>query len=171
MTDEILTPPPQELYVHYAKSNKTAHLGNEVTPMQTKHKPIIEYNADKHSHYTIMITDPDSPSRANRTIQSWISWLVINIPGNDIQSGEEVAMYTGTGPGLGIGLHRYVMLLFKQKGAVKLEEVYTTPAERILFSVERFAKKYDLGAAIAGNFILSQYDESVPELHKKIGFA
>lgn len=46
----------------------------------------------------------------------WHHWLVVNIPGNDIGKGETLSEYVGSGPPKGTGLHRYVMLVYKQPG-------------------------------------------------------
>jgi phosphatidylethanolamine-binding protein (PEBP) family uncharacterized protein len=54
--------------------------------------------------------DPDAPSRADPEFREWRHWLVVNIPGCDIDKGEVAAAYIGSGPPEGTGLHRYVFL-------------------------------------------------------------
>lgn len=35
-----------------------------------------------------MMTDPDDPTRTAPKTREWLHWLVVNIPGNDIDKGE-----------------------------------------------------------------------------------
>lgn len=97
---------------------------------------------------------------------------VVNIPGNKITDGEVLTEYIGSAPPKGSGLHRYVFLLFKQSEKLKFNEPYhsNTDGNRGNFSTENFAKKYNLGKPIAGNFYQAEYDDSVPAIHKKLGF-
>lgn len=57
--------------------------------------------------------------------REWHHWLVVNIPGNDIARGETLSEYVGSGPPKGTGLHRYVLLIYKQPGPL-------TPTEKKL---------------------------------------
>ncbi|GLH03134.1 Putative phosphatidylethanolamine-binding protein [Gryllus bimaculatus] len=57
------------------------------------------------------MTDPDAPSRATPTNREFLHWLVGNVPGGDVARGEVLAEYVGSGPPLGTGLHRYVLLV------------------------------------------------------------
>lgn len=61
------------------------------------------------TYYTLMMVDPDVPllSEINH-------WLVGNIVGNDLATGETIAEYTGPMPPIGTGIHRYVFMTFKQ---------------------------------------------------------
>lgn len=57
-----------------------------------------------------MLSDPDALSRADPKYREWRHWLVMNIPGCAVSKGDEVAVYVGSGPPEGTGLHRYVFL-------------------------------------------------------------
>lgn len=46
----------------------------------------------------------------------------MNIPGNDVAKGQTLSEYVGSGPPKGTGLHRYVMLVYKQPGRIQPEE-------------------------------------------------
>lgn len=46
----------------------------------------------------LLNSDPDAPSRADPKFREWHHWLVGNIPGNDIKSGEVLSEYVGSGP-------------------------------------------------------------------------
>ena len=41
--------------------------------------------------------DPDAPSRANPSVREGLHWLVTNIPGCDIEKGDQFAEYVGSG--------------------------------------------------------------------------
>lgn len=46
----------------------------------------------------MIVADPDAPSRLNPELREWHHWLVGNIPGNDVKSGEILSEYIGAGP-------------------------------------------------------------------------
>lgn len=73
---------------------------------------------------------------------------------------------------IGTGLHRYVFLVYEQN-ATKL--TFTEPRltnrsgdGRGKFSIRQFAKKYNLGEAIAGNFYQAEWDDYVPKLYEQL---
>ena len=119
--------------------------------------------------------------------------MVGNIPDNDIEKGEVLSAYVGSGPPPDTGLHRYVFLVYKQPGKLNFDEprLPNTSADNrgnrslvsvgllkfnILqfvlkgcFKIHKFAEKYGLGAPIAGNFYQAEYDDYVPLLYKQLG--
>ncbi len=74
------------------------------------------------------LSDPDAPSREDPKFGEWRHWLVVNIPGNNIASGEVQAEYVGAGPPKGTGLHRYIIL-----GELFAESLVKLPQGRMLF--------------------------------------
>lgn len=95
-------------------SGVEVNLGNELTPTQVKDLPTVEYTADPNKFYTLVMTDPDAPSRIEPTYREFKHWVVVNIPGNDVVKGENLAEFVGSGPPMGTGLHRYVFLVYEQ---------------------------------------------------------
>lgn len=85
------------LKVSYSEKLKV-DLGNKLTPTQVKEHPKVEYDANPNDFYTLLMTDPDAPSRMEPTLREFRHWLVVNIPGNDIKNGETVMEYIGSGP-------------------------------------------------------------------------
>lgn len=136
--------------------------GNELTPLQVKDEPTVEWPTEEGQYYTLVMTDPDAPSRKEPIRGEIKHWLVVNIPGTDLSRGETLAGYRGSGPSEGSGLHRYVFLVYRQTGLLKHSE---TPIDansregRAHFKVRDFAKKYNLGEPFAGNFYQAQSDE------------
>ncbi|XP_052743314.1 protein D2-like [Bicyclus anynana] len=171
--DVIPIAPYWKVWVTYA-TGVEVEFGNELTPTEVKDIPFVWWTCDDKSHkyYTLAIVDPDAPSRVEPTSRNWNHWLVGNIPGNDVPSGETIADFVGAGPGLGSGLHRYVYLVYKQPSRLFFNEPRLSnrsAVNRTNFSITDFAKKYNLGDPIAGNFFVAQYDDYVPILYEQLG--
>lgn len=147
-------------------------LGNILTPTQVQKQPQIEWQADANSFYTLIMTDPDAPSRTEPKFREFRHWTVVNIPGNHIEEGDVLSAYVGSGPPKGTGLHRYVFLVYKQPGKLSFEgeqRVGNNSREnRPKFSAAQFSKKYNMGVPVAGNFYQAEYDDYVPILHKQL---
>ena len=45
----------------------------------------------------LVVPDPDGPRRAETVLGEIIHWMVTNIPGCDIDKGEEFAAFVGSG--------------------------------------------------------------------------
>jgi len=48
--------------------------------------------------FKFLSSDPDAPSRAEPTKREWHHWLVGNIPGENVNLGETLSGYVGSGP-------------------------------------------------------------------------
>ncbi|XP_045770241.1 phosphatidylethanolamine-binding protein homolog F40A3.3-like [Maniola jurtina] len=146
--------------------------GNVLTPTQVKDAPRVSWLADPNTFYTLVMTDPDAPSRKEPTFRESHHWLVCNILGNEVEVGDTLSAYIGSGPPPGTGLHRYVYLVYKQPGKIDFDEPRlpnNSAEKRGGFSIAKFAKKYNLGDPIAGNFYQAEYDDYVPILYKQVG--
>jgi len=88
--------------------------GNELTPTNVKDIPHVVWDSEPNTFYTLIMTDPDAPSRANPKFREFRHWLVANIPGNNLSEGDTIFEYVGSGPPKNTGLHRYIFLLYKQ---------------------------------------------------------
>ncbi|KAK3933412.1 Phosphatidylethanolamine-binding protein-like protein [Frankliniella fusca] len=149
------------------ENNVKALYGNELTPTQVKALPTVSWPADDNALYTLVMTDPDAPSRTNPKEREFLHFLVGNVPGNDISKGDTLAAYVGSGPPKNSGLHRYVWLAYKQPGRINFDFTpidASTFAGRPKFSIRKFACKNKLGSPVAGNFFQAQYDDYVPIL-------
>ncbi|KAG5873924.1 hypothetical protein JTB14_030349 [Gonioctena quinquepunctata] len=169
--DVVSAAPEKKLDVRY-KEGKDVKLGNELTPKQVMEAPEVTYEAEDKDFYTLILTDPDAPSRKNPRDREWVHWMIVNIPGNKISDGEVITDYVGAAPPKDSGLHRYVFMLYKQPEKLKVDEEHHGPTDgkRGRFSTEKFSKKYNLGKPVAGNFYQAKHDDSVPATHKKLGF-
>ena len=170
--DVVDVAPHQTITIEYP-SGAVVKGGNELTPTQVKDIPhSISWPADAGDLFTLVMTDPDAPSRHTPKFREWHHWLVVNIPGSDVGSGETLSEYVGSGPPKATGLHRYVFLAYKQPGKISPDEPHRTNRSgegRGGFKIREFAKKYNLGQPIAGNFYQAQWDEYVPKLYEQLG--
>lgn len=105
----------------------TANLGNEIAPIQVKDPPQVKWEAEKGAYYTLVMVDPDGPSRTDHTYREIRHWTVMNIPESSVEKGDEVIEYIGAGPPKMTGLHRYILLVYKQpNGKIDHKEAHTT---------------------------------------------
>jgi len=169
--DVISTAPSAPIEIEYG--SKKVQLGNVLTPTMVKDMPTrIVWPADANSLYTLCMTDPDAPSRADPKFREWHHWLVINIPGSELAKGHTLSEYVGSGPPEGTGLHRYVFLAYKQGGKIdpscRPKLTNRSGDGRGKFKIADFAKQHSLGNAIAGNFYLAEWDNYVPKLYEQL---
>uniref|UniRef100_A0A1B6EX03 Phosphatidylethanolamine-binding protein n=1 Tax=Cuerna arida TaxID=1464854 RepID=A0A1B6EX03_9HEMI len=168
--DVIDTLPGEIIQVTYEGKYKVDE-GKELTPTQVKNVPEVKFPADPQQWYTLLMTDPDAPTRANPTVGEVQHWLVTNIPGSDVTAGETIHEYIGSGPPQGTGLHRYIFLVYKQPGKLTFDEPRVTNrsrANRLNFSTRNFVAKYKLEGPIAANVYQAQFDDYVPILHQQL---
>ncbi|KYN19652.1 Phosphatidylethanolamine-binding protein like protein F40A3.3 [Trachymyrmex cornetzi] len=168
--DVVKTVPASVLNVTYP-NNIIVQIGKELTPTQVKDQPNVQWEADSNAFYTLCMTDPDAPSRADPKNREWHHWLVGNIPGSSVSKGDVLSEYVGSGPPKDSGLHRYVFLLYQQPGKLTFDEKRLTNRSgnnRAKFSISKFAEKYKLGDPIAGNMYQAEYDDYVPILYKQL---
>lgn len=168
--DVIDNVPASLLEVVYPNTAKVEN-GNELTPTKVKDIPSAKWPFEEESLYLLIMTDPDAPSREQPKFREWHHWLVGNIPGNEVSKGVTLSQYIGAGPPKGSDRHRYVILMYKQPKQLNFDEGRLTNKSgkgRWKFSIRKFAKKYNLGELIAGNFFQAQWDSYVPTLYKQL---
>lgn len=74
--DILKEAPAAKLSITYPKVNKEVTLGNILTPTLVKDVPHVTYDVEPGSYYTLLLTDPDAPSRKNPVHGEWQHWLV-----------------------------------------------------------------------------------------------
>lgn len=169
---DVISCIPQEVITVCYPSGAVVEQGNVLTPTLVKDQPTVTWKADANAYYTLCMTDPDAPSRTEPTFREWHHWLVGNIPGCDVSKGEVLSAYIGSGPPPKTGLHRYVFLVYKQSGKLEFDEKRlpnNSGDDRGGFKIAAFAKKYNLGDPVAGNFYQAEFDDYVPILYKQLG--
>ncbi len=53
-----------------------------------KLEPKLNWNAEPNAFYTLIMSDPDAPSRKEPSIAEVLHWLVVNVQGNDLSTGQ-----------------------------------------------------------------------------------
>ncbi|CCD24790.1 YbhB/YbcL family Raf kinase inhibitor-like protein NDAI_0D04770 [Naumovozyma dairenensis CBS 421] len=116
-----------------------AQLGSYLTPLEAKSKPttinvkFFDESLDlEHDRFTFVMTDPDAPSRTDKTYSEYCHYVETDIDlskadaegWRPIGNGKVVSSYIGPGPPPKTGKHRYVFLLYKQpRDLTKFTEV------------------------------------------------
>ncbi|KAL7288158.1 hypothetical protein TKK_0017819 [Trichogramma kaykai] len=150
-------------------NDKDVGFADELKPREVKDEPQLGWQLDSTKLYTLLLTDPDAPSREDKKYREVLHWAVVNIPGNDFSKGETLADYMSSGPPEGTGLHRYVFAVYEQPSKLDVDEKHidkTRVPERLSFSSKKFTEKYNLGLIVAGNMYQAQFDDYVPELYE-----
>jgi phosphatidylethanolamine-binding protein (PEBP) family uncharacterized protein len=124
------------LQVSYGQ-DKDVTLGNTLTVEETQIKPHFQFLANINNDgeqvvkesdlFTLVLTDPDAPSRTDKKWSEYAHFITTNIKLQNSLDGDlftseldlgtqgnEVLKYQGPGPPPGTGKHRYVFILYKQ---------------------------------------------------------
>lgn len=134
------------LMIQYKDSDKEVTMGNTLKPEDTQERPEIHFTLNlseeeltkdikigKEDRFTLVVTDPDAPTRGDEKWSEYCHYLVKDIKLNEFGvegngqegvenlttvdlKGQELVPYMGPGPPPKTGLHRYVFLLYKQLG-------------------------------------------------------
>lgn len=165
--------PSSELKLTYGELKVQA--GVVLTPTQVQNSPTISFDANPNAFYTVVMLDPDAPTRKDPKYSQWLHWLAVNVPGQDLsQKGEVLAEYVGAGPPEGSGLHRYIFLAFQQERKCDGTDLQTfhRVSERPNWSLSAYLEKLRTYAGaltlVAGNFFEAQWDDYVPILYKSL---
>ncbi|KAK2898996.1 hypothetical protein Q8A67_010414 [Cirrhinus molitorella] len=116
-------------------------------------------SADEKKKYTLLMVDPDAPSRQKPSRAYWRHWLLVDIKGEALQrgdvSGVELSAYTRPTPPQGTGLHRYQFLVFEQPEGQSLS---LSPQESSLgnWDPQTFVERFGLARPVASLQFLTQ---------------
>ncbi|XP_061083317.1 39S ribosomal protein L38, mitochondrial [Conger conger] len=146
------------------EASAQVHYGNHVTPAQAATAPHVTFEAEEDSLWTLLLTSPDEHLLDSEG--EYVHWLIGNIPGNAVQSGEEVCHYFPPFPAKGTGFHRLVFLLFKQDAPVNFEEdCRSSPChslkQRTFKTLEFYRRHQDVITPAGFAFFQCQWDDSV----------
>jgi len=113
--------PPCTLHVEWHKA-KLDKPGTVFTPAMTQAEPHCSWGGDSNHLYTLIMMDPDAPSRSDPQMREFRHWVVVNIPGDNVSKGEVLTPYMGPAPPKGTGLHRYILCVYRQADKVLVPE-------------------------------------------------
>lgn len=167
---EIFLEPPQEL-LKVVYNDLNVPLGGSIAFYQAANPPTLIWD-DKDAYYTIIMTDPDSPSRADPKLKELEHWIVGNIYRRNISSGQAFAEYVGPKDAREYddekGIHRYIISVFEQSG----EQFFTDrsiPRDNMLFrglfNTSHFVKEHKLRGPVAATYFTVDHEatELIPK--------
>ncbi|XP_055934686.1 protein D2-like [Argiope bruennichi] len=133
--------------------------GNLLSRKVTHDPPtVVEYKADKSKLYTLIMFDPDVTTPQNPDVADFRHWLVENIPGDDVKSGDMISPYFPTNPAPYSDAHRYTFVVYEQPEGKKLNDNFPNkPNKRTHFDLNKFIEDRNLQGPIAGNFFYLHY--------------
>ncbi|KAG8145923.1 hypothetical protein E2320_012374 [Naja naja] len=107
------------------------------------------------------------------TPTQWHHFLVTNMRGNDISSGNVLSdsLDLGLPKEQAEGLHRYVWLVYEQPQQLTFQEPILSNRsgdKRGNFKISTFRKKYKLGTPVAGTCYQAEWDDYVPKLYEQL---
>merc|ERR1712192_71346 len=157
VNDLMILAPGKQLEVSYPGLYPFAP-GDGLAVSEAREVPSIRLEeASKEQLYTVAMVDPDAPSRKNPRAAQWLHWILTNVEGERLVSGQDLAgdkvtAYAGPSPPKGSGPHRYVFLVWQQQQAVSME----SPRSRARGDISKIAESLGLGAPMAGNFFFAE---------------
>ncbi|XP_027709634.1 phosphatidylethanolamine-binding protein 4 [Vombatus ursinus] len=126
-------------------------------------RPSIKYSrANENKKYILMMVDPDAPSRNYPKNRYWRHWLIANISGTSLKTGNirgyELTGYKPPNPPPETGFHRYQFILFEQPEKRKQITLSSKEkANRGSWSISDFIKHFCLGTSMAASQFLTQH--------------
>ncbi|CAH0388821.1 unnamed protein product [Bemisia tabaci] len=135
--------------------------GNEINERECQEEPNVLWPFEKNTtHYTLIMTDPDYPTRSNASQREFQHWLIGNIPGTVEGNGEELTPWYPPHPIKFGGFHRYTFIVFMQPEGEKIKfdepKLNDSVHGRAHFNTKKFAAKYNLGDPVAINYFRAE---------------
>ncbi|KAG8651641.1 protein MOTHER of FT and TFL1 isoform X2 [Manihot esculenta] len=140
--------PSVNMSVYYGAKRVTN--GCDVKPSLAVLPPQLTISGLPHDLYTLVMTDPDAPSPSEPTMREWVHWIVADIPGGTNPTKEILAYVSPRPP---VGIHRYILVLFRQRKALGMME---QPQSRANFNTRMFAAHLELGLPVATVYFNAQ---------------
>ncbi|ORX78136.1 PEBP-like protein, partial [Basidiobolus meristosporus CBS 931.73] len=134
---------------------KEVDQGNELLISETQTQPQVSFDGLSDKLYTLIMADPDVPSRANPTLREFRHWVVGNIHSDDIDKGDIVTSYMGPATPPKTGYHRYQFMLYEQPGPINYEKLPEEKSQRLHFNSEAFVKENQL-ELVASNYFVAE---------------
>jgi phosphatidylethanolamine-binding protein (PEBP) family uncharacterized protein len=180
----IGSPISLQIYFHsnssFSSSSSALDLvkdGQIIFPSVASATPCISFEdySSVHNYYSLVLTDPDFPSRVNPLQREIVHWVVVNIPSNKIDEGTTVLSYLPPCPPFSSGLHRYVFCLFRQTRILSEVEIVKSKEYfhgRMGIRSYEWVKAMDdalMSSPIGLEAFISEWDESVDKTHEELG--
>nr|CAH0098953.1 unnamed protein product [Daphnia galeata] len=147
-------------------STMPVYFGNQIKPNEAALPPIVSYEADPSSLWTLVLTNPDG--HLSEKDAEYVHWFIGNIPGNNIDKGEEIISYLQPFPPRGTGSQRLIFVLYKQDKKIDLSSYHrTAPCLELAnrtFHTKKFYREFQDYITPAGlSFFQSDWDYTLTD--------
>lgn len=148
--------------------------GVELEPAQLAAPPALSWRdegaGEGSALYTVALVDPDAPSPADPKYGPWLHWLVLNVTSpSAIADGTTACEYVPPAPGKGSGLHRYCVVLLRQRAELRWPDRITATSGFAPRRNQDLRQLLDAGCKAVGVACLrAQYDASCDAVHKSV---
>ncbi|XP_064897077.1 phosphatidylethanolamine-binding protein 4 isoform X3 [Columba livia] len=127
-------------------------------------RPRVRFpQADENKKYVLVLADPDTPSREKPWNQYWRHWLVADIPGAELRSGDikgrVLSDYIRPTPTPRSGYHRYQFRLYRQPANATIALTREESISFFRWPLMKFVKKYRMGSPVAATQFLTKHYE------------
>jgi len=138
--------------------------GNIIKPHEATAQPEVTWSCKEDDIWCLVLTSLDSHFTEEN--QEYVHWMVANIKGSDLSSGQELFNYLQPFPPHGTGYHRYAFVLYKQDQHIDVSgftnDKSTTNLSERTFNTYEFYKKHQDSITPAGlSFFQSDWDSSL----------
>eukprot|EP00088_Acartia_fossae_P053021 TRINITY_DN6016_c0_g1_i2.p1 TRINITY_DN6016_c0_g1~~TRINITY_DN6016_c0_g1_i2.p1 ORF type:complete len:480 (-),score=84.01 TRINITY_DN6016_c0_g1_i2:110-1549(-) len=138
--------------------------GNMVKPREAASQPEVTWKSKEDDIWCLALTGLDT--HLTEENQEYVHWLVGNIKGSDLTSGQELFNYMQPFPPFGTGYHRFAFVLYKQEGIMDFssfsnDKSTTSLAERTFNTYEFYQKHQDDLTPAGLAFFQSDWDSSL----------
>jgi len=130
-TERASVPADFTFDVSWASGARATEEGAVASMNDTQASPGVSWTPIPNTLFTLIVWDPDAAPES----RAWLHWLITNIHGNDLTSGQEIVPWAPPTPPAGTGTHRYIFGLFQQEWHLSV-----SVADRPLFNPKRFAE-------------------------------
>ena len=138
---------------------------NHITPKQASFKPNITLeNLNTNSYYTLIMIDTDV--QINNKKVNKLHWCVVNIKGNNFETGIELINYQGPNPPKDSGNHHYIFTLYEQDELTNSQLIikeHFYPSLNTLLDILNLSNKKQ----IYSNYFVSSYQNGGKKKSKK----
>lgn len=153
-----------EINYNYGENQYPVCRGNLLKPEMSVTHPEVSFESNSESLWSLLMTTPDGHLEGGE--KEYAHWLIGNIKGNDISSGETIFRYVQPFPMKGLGYLRYIFLLFKQEEPMDFSALKESASELELsdrtFSTYNFYRKRESQITPAGlAWFQADWDTSV----------
>lgn len=121
--------------------------GSDLDFKKSQIKPKIKFDRMPKENFTILMVDPDAPSKENPTKKHWLHLLIIN-------NNDKIMDYELPSPPEGSGHHRYIFYLLAQKDKLNKNNLKSLDTDkRNNFQLDDFIKNNNLTIVDSVHFI------------------